>query len=149
MDYQSATLNLAQTQGRYNALVEAKTVLDGASHAIATLQTAAAQALSEAQALSGSATVGALTSTDQACNAERTAGQQAVITAVKADPTLSETQAKNAWRDAALASRPEGRKWLLCDPDGLLLEYQANLGLADWAAFRAWIIATPVDQMGI
>ena len=149
MDYQSTTLNLAQTQERYKALVEAKTILDGAASAIATLQTTAAQALSEAQALSGSATVGALTSTDQACNAERTAGQQAVIAAVKTDPTLSEAQAKKMWRAAALASRPADRQWLLCDPDGLLQEYQANLGLADWAAFRAWIVATPVDQMGI
>ena len=149
MDYQSTTLNLAQTQERYKALVEAKTILDGAVSAVALLQTAAAQALQQAQALSGSATVGALTTVDQACNAERTAGQTAVVQTVKTDPTTTEEAAKAAWRSAALASRPADRQWLLCDPDGLLQEYQANLGLADWEAFRAWIVATPIDQMGI
>ena len=87
---------------------------------------------------------------DDAANAERTAGQKAVVTAVKMGQTdLAEDEAKKIWRVAALAVRPPDRQWLLCDPDGLLEEYQANLGLGSWEEFRAWIIETPIEQMGL
>ena len=141
---------LARLSGTRDGLVAAKSEFDAALARVAAAQVSNASEIAAVVAqLQGVDGYRAVTSTDDACNVERTAGQKSVIAAIKADPTLTESQAKKAWRTAALASRPADRQWLLCDPDGLLQEYQANLGMADWEAFRAWIVATPVDQMGI
>lgn len=141
---------LARLAGTRDGLVAAKSEFDAALARVASAQVSNASEIAAVVAqLQGVAGYRAVTSVDDACNAERTAGQTAVVQAVKADPTITEDAAKGAWRSAALASRPADRQWLLCDPDGLLQEYQSNLGLAGWEAFRAWIVATPVDQMGI
>lgn len=86
---------------------------------------------------------------DNASLAERDAGQIAVITLVKTNPATTQDEAIAAWIAAALAARPADRQWLLHDPVGLLKEYEANLGLTTWEEFSAWVVATPVEQMGI
>ena len=145
------SLSLAKLTGSRESLRLAKDAMDGAATRISLAQAQNATDLGAVvTALQGVVGYRQVSSVDDASNAERTAGQIAIVQAIKGgNADLSEEEAKNLWKKAALASRPEDRRWLLCDPDGLLREYEANLGLADWDAFRAWILATPIEQMGI
>lgn len=94
---------------------------------------------------------GTYSSTDQALQNERFAGKAAAVEFIKANPTCTEQEACAAYIQAALDSRPAGRKWLLQAPDALRQEYSANLvayGLipdASWESWRAWILATPTE----
>ena len=142
---------LIRLSGTRDGLTMAKSELDGATARIAQAQSLNAQEIAAVVAqLQGVSGYRAVSPVDDAANEERTAGQYAIVKAIKGGQTdMTEDEAKAVWRAAALMVRPADRQWLLCDPDGLLHEYQANLGLAGWEAFRAWIVATPVDQLGI
>ena len=144
-------LSLALCNGREEALTKAKTMLGEVSVTLAQAQSenhVAKQAI--ISQLQGAAGVRITSPVDDVSNAERTAGQYAIVRAIKGGAVeMTEDEAKSLWREAALSARPSDRQWLLCDPDGLLQEYQANLGLKDWDAFRQWIIETPIEKMGI
>ena len=108
-----------------------------------------AQAHLAAQVAAGTArTVSVI---DNAAFAERQAGKAAVIAYVKSNPGCPEDAAVEAWQSGAMANRPTDRQWLLHDPYGLLLEYQANLvavGVISeqtWDALAAWLVATPAE----
>lgn len=145
------TESLSRLTGKKEGLDVVRTLIVDAFGKI-DLEKAAAEAEINtviAQLQGGVANFRATTPTDDASNTERDAGQRAVIGAIKAGKDLSEDEAKACWREAALASRPTDRQWLLCDPDGLIQEYAANLGLKGWDEFKAWIVRTPVEEMGL
>ena len=142
--------SLARLTGEQNALIQAKGEVDALANRLAVLQQTNAAAKAEVVAqLQGVAGYRAVSTVDDFSLAERNAGQIAVVGAIKAGKDLSEDEAKACWREAALASRPTDRQWLLCDPDGLIQEYAANLGLTGWDEFKAWIVRTPVEEMGL
>ena len=90
---------------------------------------------------------------DNAASEERSAGQAAVIGALKENPELTLEDILPIWTTAALSTRPADRQWLLNSPQGLLNEYMSNLleagqiPEATFEAFRQWIVDTPVEQM--
>jgi hypothetical protein len=90
---------------------------------------------------------------DNAATAERTAGQLAVVSAIKATPAITEDEALAVWNTAALASRPPNRQWLLNNPANILQEYLANLvagGLiadTNWSSLTAWVFATDINTV--
>lgn len=91
-----------------------------------------------------------VTSTDNFANAERTAGQTAVVMAIKGgNTTMTAEEAKEIWSKAALAARPADRQWLLCDHNNLMLEYQANVGVGSWEELRDWLYSATMEQMGL
>jgi len=150
------SLSIAQLSGQIYALTAAKTKVDSISSEIAAMQVSANSSLATATAeLKGMASYRKTSSVDDAATEERTAGQTAVVLAVKADASMSEDAAIEAWRVGAMGARPVGRKWLLCDPASLLKEYEAIMvaagvfATADWETFRAWIVATPIADMGL
>ena len=148
---QDLTTTLAMLTGEENSLTSFKTEVDRLAARLGAQQAAKATEKAGIIAqLKGISGLRVTTPTDDGANAERTAGQIAILTAVKGgNLSLTENEAKTLWRAAGLAVRPLDRQWLLCDPDGLLLEYQANLGLGSWEEFRTWLSVTPIEEMGI
>lgn len=147
-----ALLARERVNGRADALRNLSQSLNREFEALAP-ELAAAQAAVDALQDPVNPKVRDVSTVDNASLAERNAGQAAVVGLVKAHPETTEAEAVEAWVLAAKATRPAGRDFLLHDPHGLLSEYTANLRDAGviqgttWEDFRAWIIATPLEQM--
>ena len=146
------TLTLATLKGRTEALKEAKTAIDAAGAALASLQVkAASETAATVQALNGQDTVGFYSSVDQLLRQERFAGKAASVDFIKANPTCTEAEAIAAW-DAA-GKLATGLPVLLQDTGNLAIVYRSNLhslGLvpdASWESQRAWIVATPKETI--
>lgn len=171
------SLSIAKISGQQTAMKAIKGDLDGIVYKVAQMQASAATELAAATVqLQGTAGYRLVTTVDDASNAERTAGQTAVISLIKANsanstnpaaavyaedgvtvitpaeddaPRTTQVAAIEAWNVAALAARPTDRQWLLHDPSALLKEYMANVGLPAWADFRMWIMNTEISAMGL
>jgi hypothetical protein len=156
MDYQTASLQLAQAQGAIASLAQAKSLVDTAENAMAALQSQAGQALLAAQQAMGSTSplvVGVLSVIDVRASAERQAGKASAITYIQANPACAEGDAINAWNAGASPTIPTGMTQLLNNPTGLLEAYIANahsLGATPdttWASFAAFVCATPAATL--
>jgi hypothetical protein len=88
---------------------------------------------------------GQFSSVDQALRTERFAGKSAVIDYIKAFPNCTIEEAAAAYSEAALATRPEGQKVLLQNPQALFGFYastaktMAIIPDASWESFRAMV----------
>lgn len=170
------SLSIAKISGQQGAMKTIKADLDSLVYKIAQMQAKAATELVEATtALQGIAGYRLVSSVDDAANVERTAGQVAVITLIKAnsanlnepakavyaedgvtvitpaeeDKRTTQAEAIAAWNVAALAARPADRQWLLHDAANLLKEYEANIGVLTWEEFRTLVMNTDISAMGI
>lgn len=170
------SLSIAKISGQQISMKTIKADLDSLVYKVAQMQAAAATELATATAqLQGTAGYRLVSTVDDAANVERTAGQVAVITMIKANPANAKEPAKAVysedgttiitpaeedtrttqeaamaeWNRAALAARPTDRQWLLHNPDSLLKEYMANIGFGAWSDFRLWVMNTEISNMGI
>lgn len=142
-----------RTSATHTALTNAKTLVEGVLADLTMTQSQNAATLAELTATlkAASSAYGEYSATDQLLRTERFSGKAASIDFVKANPTCNEKQAIKAWTDAALAAT--GRKTLFQDPGELGALYREQLMAAGrtsdttWEAQRAWIIATPKDDV--
>ncbi len=142
-----------RTSATHTALTNAKTLVEGVLADLTMTQSQNAATLAELTATlkAASSAYGEYSATDHILRTERFAGKSASIDFVKANPNCNEKQAIKAWTDAALAAT--GRKTLFQDPGELGALYREQLMAAGrtsdttWEAQRAWIIATPKDDV--
>jgi len=138
MDYQQATINLAQAQATTQALATVKGIVDQAGLAIAGIQTQANATLQNAQQLMSGAAVGIKSQLTQKAEAERLVGIGALIDAIKATPTIAPTAAQTAWVNA-VAAIPTASP--LENPVGVVSAIMTIAGKPVWADFCAMIAA--------
>jgi hypothetical protein len=138
MDYQQATVNLAQATATVQALAGAKTIIDQAGGAFAGLQSAANLALQNAQALMGGAAMGIKSQLTLKAEAERLVGIGALIDAIKANPGIGTGPAATIWTNA-VAAIPTASP--LENPIGVVSAIMVIAGKPVWVDFCAMIVA--------
>lgn len=151
---QAASLKVESIKGQMQALGNAAQVLSSLSQDAAKQYAVANQELAALQTGAGpglTADFGQYSSIDQLLRAERYAGKSACVDTCKADPQISEADAVAAWRAGGIAAT--GLPELVQDPEALGRIYRKNLHAAGltpdetWESQRAWIVATPKEQI--
>jgi len=154
---QEVRAKAARLEGEVSALaLQAQALSSANGDAIRRLERARAE-LSALEAGAGpglTADFGEYSAIDQLLRQERFAGKSASIDAIKADPAISQADAEAAWTLAALAATGMEHLGGLPGFYGAIYRQQllaaGRISEATWEAQRAWIVATPKDEiMGI